>query len=109
MVTNSLYKLMSNAVYGKTMENLRKRIDVKLINNEKYYSKWTLKSSYISQKIFDTYSVAIRKSKITLTLNKPGYVGMCISDLSKVLIYEFHYDYIKKKKWQQIEIIIHWH
>ena len=51
MVTNSLYKLMSNVVYGKTMENLRKRIDVKLINNEKYYSKWTLKPSYISQKI----------------------------------------------------------
>ena len=51
----------------------------------------------MSQKIFDNYLVAIRKSTITLTLNKPVYVGMCILDLSKVLMYEFHYDYIKNK------------
>ena len=51
----------------------------------------------MSQKIFDNYLVAIRKSTITLMLNKPVYVGMCILDLSKVLMYEFHYDYIKNK------------
>ena len=51
----------------------------------------------MSQKIFDNYLVAIRKSTITLMRNKPVYVGMCILDLSKVLTYEFHYDYIKNK------------
>ena len=59
--------------------------------------KWTSKLSYLSQKIFDKDLVAIRKSKATLTLNKPAYVEMCILDLSKVLMYQFHYDYIKNK------------
>ena len=47
-------------------------------------------------KIFDN-NLAIRKSKLALKLNKPAYIGVCILDLSKVLIYEFHYDYIKDK------------
>ena len=51
----------------------------------------------MSHKTFDNDLVAIRKNKITLTLNKPLYMGMCILDLSKVLMYEFHYDYIKNK------------
>ena len=93
----ALYKLMNNAVYGKTMENLRNRIDVKLVSNKKDYLKWTSKPSYMSHKIFDNDLVAIRKNKVTLTLNKPAYIGMCILELSKVLMYEFHYDYIKNK------------
>ena len=63
-----LYHLMKNAVYGKTMENLRNRIDVKLVNNGKDYLKWTSKPSYMSKKIFDNDLVTIRKCKITLTL-----------------------------------------
>ena len=51
----------------------------------------------MSHKIFDNDLVAIRKNKVTLTLNKPAYIGMCILELSKVLMYEFHYDYIKNK------------
>ena len=51
----------------------------------------------MSQKIFDNDLVVICKSKVTLTLSKPAYVGMCILDLSKVLTYKFHYDYIKNK------------
>ena len=76
----AFYKLMNNAVYGKTMEHLKNRIDVKLVNNEKDYLKWTLKPSYISQKIFDSDLVAIHKSQVTLTLSKPAYVWMCILD-----------------------------
>ena len=91
-----LHKLM-NAVHGKTIENLRNRIDVKLVNNKKDYLKWASKPSYILHKIFDNDLVAIRKNKVTLTLNKPAYIGMCISELSKVLMCEFHYDYIKNK------------
>ena len=51
----------------------------------------------MSHKIFDNKLVMIRKNKVTLTLNKSAYTGMCILELSKVLMYEFHYDYIKNK------------
>ena len=47
--------------------------------------------------MFDSDLVAIRKNKVTLTLNKPAYIGMCILELRKILMYEFHYDYIKNK------------
>ena len=79
------------------MENLRNRIDVKLVSNEKDYLKWTYKPIYMSHQIFVIYSYLVvkRKSKVTLTLNKPAYIGMCILELSKVLMYKFHYDYIK--------------
>ena len=52
---------------------------------------------YMSHKIFDNNLVTILKSKLALKLNKPEYIGMCIVELSKVLMYEFHYDYIKDK------------
>ena len=93
----ALFKLMSNAVHGKTMRNLRNKIDVKLVSNEKDYLKCTSKPSYMSHKIFENNLVAIRKSKDSLKLNKSAYVGMCILELSKVLMYEFHYGYIKNK------------
>ena len=63
----------------------------------------------MSYKIFDCTLVRLCKSKVTLMLNKPAYVGMCILELSKVLMYKFHYDYIKNKIWQQIKNINHRH
>ena len=93
----ALCKLMNNAVYRKTMENLRNRIDVKLVSNKIDYLKWTSKPSYISHKIFDNDLFIILKNKVTLTLNKAAYIGMCILGLRKVLMYEFHYDYIENK------------
>ena len=78
---------MNNVVYGKTMENLRNRIDVELVSNEDCV-KWTSKPSNMSH-YMDTI-VAIRNVKVTLTLNKPAYVGMYILDFSKVLIYEMY-------------------
>ena len=77
---------MDNSRYGKTMKNLRNRIDVKLVSNKKNYSKWTSRSSYMSHKIFDNDLAAIRKNKVTLTLNKSAYIEMFILELSKVLI-----------------------
>ena len=67
----------------KAMENLRKKIDVRLVNNEKDCLKCTSKPSYVSHLKFDNNLVAIRKSKIALKLNKPAYTGMCILELSK--------------------------
>ena len=60
----------------------------------------------MSEKVFDNDLVAIRKSKVTLTINKPAHAGMCILDLSKVLMYELNYDYIKYK-YVTTEVIIH--
>ena len=91
------FKLMNNSVFGKTMENLRKRQDVKLVTDEEQLLKWSSKPSFISCKIFNEDLVAIHKTKTTLTLNRPAYVGMCILDLSKTLMYDFHYNYIKSK------------
>ena len=88
---------MNNAIHGKTMESLRNRINVKLVNNKKDYLKCIAKPSFISRKIFDNNLVPIRKSKITLKLNKKAFIRMCILDLRKVLMYEFQYDYIKNK------------
>ena len=67
----------------KAMENLRKKIDVRLVNNEKDCLKCTSKPSYMSHLKFDNNLVAIRKSKFALKLNKPAYTGMCILELSK--------------------------
>ena len=59
-----LHKLVNNAEYGKTMENLRNRIDLKLVSNKKDYLKWTSKPSYISHIIFDNELMAIRRNKL---------------------------------------------
>ena len=63
---------MNIAVHDKAMENVRNSVDVKLVNNEEDYLKWTLKLSYMTHKIFDNNLVAIRKSKVSLKLNKPA-------------------------------------
>ena len=77
------------------MENVRNRIDVKLVSNKEDYLKWTSKPSCMSQKISDNNLVAICKNKVALKLNKPTHVGMLILELSKVLMCEFHYDSVK--------------
>ena len=93
----NFFKLMNNSVFGKTMENLRKRVDVRLVTNEKQLLELTSKPTYVNSKIFNENPVAVHKIKETLTLNSPAYVGMCILDLSKTLTYDFHYNYIKNK------------
>ena len=82
----ALLKLINNEVFGKTMENVRNRIDLTLVSNEKDYLKWTSKPRYMSHKIFEIDLVAIRKNKVTLTLNKPAYIRICILELSKLLM-----------------------
>ena len=77
------FKLMNNNIFGRTMLNLRKRVDVRLVTNEKKLDKLTSKPTYISSKIFNENPMAVHKVKEALTLNSPAYVGMCILDLSK--------------------------
>ena len=91
------FKLMNNSTFGKTMEKLRKRINVKLVNNAEDYKKYVSKPCFVSQKIFSKNFVAIHEIKPVLTRDKSIYVGLSILDLSKLLMYEFHYKYIKSK------------
>ena len=90
------FKLMINSVYGKTMENLRKRISVQLVTNEKDLLKYTGRLTHITHKIFDKNSAAIHEIKPVSMLNKPIYVGFTVLELSKWLMYDFHYNFIKK-------------
>ena len=76
-------KLMINFVYGKTMENLRKKINVWLVNNAKDFLKYTSRPSYITHKIFGKHYAAIHEIQPVLKLNKPIYVGFTVLDLSK--------------------------
>ena len=93
------FKLMNNAVFGKTMENIRNRADIELVDNKEKAKTIRLaaKPNFRHCTIFDENLVAIHMKKINLTFNKPVYLGMCILDLSKTLMYDFHYNYIKKK------------
>ena len=87
---------MIHSVYGKTIENLQKRINVRLVNNEKGFLKYTSRPTHITHKIFDKNYAAIHKIKSVLTLNKPIDVGFTVLELSKWLMYDFHYNFIKK-------------
>ena len=93
----SVIQINEQCCIWKAVETVRNRIDVKRASNKKDYIKWTSKPSYMSHKIFDNDLVAVRKNKAALTFNRPACIRMCILELSKVLMYEFHYDYVKNK------------
>ena len=90
------FKLMINSVYGKTIENLRKSINVRFANNKKDFLKYTSKATYVNHKLFNRYFAAIHEIKPVLILKKPIYVGFTVLDLSKWLMYVLHYNFIKK-------------
>ena len=91
------FKLMNNSVFGKTIENIRNRVDVKLVNTEEKFKKLAAKPNYDGRKIFSKNLTSVHMKKTSLTMNKPVYLGMCILDLSKTLMYDFHYNYIIPK------------
>ena len=90
------FKLMINSFYRKTMENLRKRIHVRLVNNEKDFLKYTSRPTYVTHKLFDKDYAAVHEIKPILILNKPIYVGFTVLELSKWMMYDFQYNFIKK-------------
>ena len=92
------FKLMNNSVFGKTMENIRNRVDVKLVNTKEKLRKLVAKPNLKSPpKIFSENLVSVHMRKTSLLMNKPVYLGMCILDLSKIIMFDFHYNYIKSK------------
>lgn len=92
-----LFKLLNNAVFGKTMENVDKRIDVKLLNDSKKFVQYASKPHFKDFEIFSNDLAAIKMGKTHVVYNRPMIVGMCILDLSKVLMYDFHYNVIQKR------------
>lgn len=96
----NLYKLMNNAVYGKTMENVRKHVDIKLVTKwEGRYGAEALiaKPNFQARSIFNESLAAIKLQKVQIFMNKPIHIGFCVLDISKVCIYDFHYNFMKKK------------
>ncbi|PFX11357.1 hypothetical protein AWC38_SpisGene24958 [Stylophora pistillata] len=91
------YKLMNNAVFGKTMENIRKRVDVRLVTREEKAKKLANKVNFKHCTIFSEDLCTMHMRKTQILFNKPLYLGMSILDISKTLMYDFHYNYIKPK------------
>jgi len=91
------FKLLNNAIYGKTCENLRKRMDVKIVTTDVRLKKLTQKPNCLTYKIFAENCAAANMQKLTLVINKPSYAGFAVLELSKLRMYEFHYDVIKAK------------
>jgi hypothetical protein len=91
------FKLMNNSVFGKTMENVRKRQNFMLISDTVKFEKYASKPNFINGVIFNENLVGVHYIQEKIMLNKPIYVGFSILDISKTLMYDFHYGYIKKK------------
>ena len=91
------FKLMNNSVFGKTMENVRKHRDIKLVTTDKRRSQLASEPNYHTAKYFSENLLAIEMKKIKVITNKPVYLGLSILEISKTLMYDFWYDYIKPK------------
>ena len=99
------FKLMNNSVFGKTIENTRKRQNIHLIDNRKKAVKLSSRPNFDRATIFDKNLIAIHMKKTEVYFNKPVYVGQAILDLSKTLMFDFHYNYIKKKYGNKAELL----
>ena len=92
-----LFKLMNNSVFGKTMENIRKHRDIKLVTTDKKRSKLVSEPNYHTINLISEDLSIIEMKKTKVKMNKPIYLGLSILEIIKILMYEFWYDYIKTK------------
>ena len=99
------FKLMNNSVFGKTIENIRKRQNIILVDNRKKAAKLTSRPNFERATIFDRNLIAVHMKKTEVYFNKPVYVGQAILDLSKTLMFDFHYNYIKEKYKHRAELM----
>ena len=90
-------KLMNNSVFGKTMENIRKLRNIKIVTNAESYLKTVMKPNFKSGVLFGENLMGCETGKIKVVINKLVYLGQVILDLNKIVLYEFHYDYMKPK------------
>ena len=91
------FKLMNNAIFGKTMENIRKHRNIKLVTSRESYLKTVIKPNFKSGVLFGENLMGCEMGKIKVVMTKLVYLGQVILDLSNIIMYEFHYDYMKRK------------
>ena len=99
------FKLMNNCVFGKTIENIRKRQNVILVDDRKLANKLSSKPNFERVTIFDENLIACHMKKTEVYFNKPIHVGQAILDLSKTLMFDFHYNYVKNKCEDKAELL----
>ena len=100
----AFYKLMNNSVYGKQMENVRKRCDVTLITSEEQFKK-SMYQEYERRTIIDEDAVILYRNKTKHFLNKPIYGGFVVLELSKLLMYKFYYNFLKTKYDEKVRLL----
>ena len=108
------FKLMNNAVFGKTMENVRKHRDIKLVKTDQRRNKLVSEPNYHTMKLINDNLAIIKMRKVKVKMNKPIYLGLSILEISKITMYEFWYDYVKSKYgnrarlciWTQIVLLL---
>ena len=91
------FKLMNNTVFGKTMENIRKHRNIKLVTSRESYLKTVMKPNFKSGVLFGENLMGCEMGHIKVVMNKPVYLGQVILDLNKTVMYKFHYDYMNDK------------
>ena len=91
------FKLCNNSVYGKVLQNDRKRSDIRLVGDQKKAELLLARPEFESYEIINEYLSMIKLRQTSVYWNKPTSVGFCVLELSKLLMYQFHYDYIVKK------------
>ena len=103
---SDFFKLINNSVFRKTVENVRNRVDIKLVNSKEKAIKLFSKVNFDKRTIFSDWLIAVHRYKTKVKLNKPIYLGMSILDLSKTFMYDFHYNYFKKKYGDNVELLM---
>ena len=95
---------MNNAVFGKTMENVRKHRDIKLVKIDCKRNKLVSESNYHTMKLIEENLSIIEMKKVKVKMNKPIYLGLSILEISKTTMYEFWYDYVKSKYGNKVKL-----
>ena len=98
------FKLMNNAVFGKAMENVRTHRDIKLVKTDYKRNKLVSEPNYHTMKLISENLSIIEMKKVKVKMNKPIYLGLSILEISKIIMYEFWYDYMKKKYGDMVKL-----
>ncbi|XP_041351034.1 uncharacterized protein LOC121370009 [Gigantopelta aegis] len=101
----AFFKLMNNSCFGRSMMNVRKHVNVELVNSKKRLKKLCAKPTFEGFKIFNPDLAAVHLKKATIFLNQPIYAGFSILDMSKIVMYEFHYDFMRAKYGNKVQLL----
>ena len=100
----NFFKLMSNAVFGETMENVRNHRNIKLVNTYEKFNKYASEPHLMNVKCFSENVLAVEMRKTEVFMKKPVYLGQAILDINKTLMYEFYYDYLQIKYSDKVKL-----